>query len=192
MGRQKPNDAPRRALLQRAQRRLSIGGRIARRGGPAEQGVGVEVAQEHGDEGVADGGVGVHVEGAADERGQGDEVLFGGVLGGGEEVPFEGEGVGEEGFGEGDGDDCFCYWVAEGTGVEVDLVGACKNKTSQLVKFVLSLSFLFLLWNRLQRTINLLDVDILPEALPQWHVLAAGTSFRRSLLVLADLLGCAQ
>ena len=51
-------------------------------------------------------------------------MLFCCLRGRGQAVPFEGDGVGEVGFGEGEADDGFGGWVAEGTGVEVDFEGA--------------------------------------------------------------------
>jgi hypothetical protein len=52
------------------------------RGRHAEEGVGVEVAEEGlGDEGPRGGGRGGDVEAAAGERGEGDEVVLGGLLG---------------------------------------------------------------------------------------------------------------
>lgn len=97
--------------------------------GEAEQGVGVEVADEGLDCCETDGGrgggvVGGNIEGAAHEGGEGDEVLFGGLLGRDEVVPFDGEGVGEVRLGEGEADDGFGGRVAEGAGVEVDFEGA--------------------------------------------------------------------
>lgn len=110
--------------------------RVRRRGRPTEERVGVEVAQQGGGDGGADGAegrgggggggvVGGEVVGAADEGGERDEVLFCGLLDGGDEIPFEGESVREEGLGEGEEDGLFGGGVLEGAGVEVDLVGAC-------------------------------------------------------------------
>lgn len=67
------------------------------------------------------------IEGAADKRCERDQVLSRCLLRGGEEIPFKCEGVCEEGFCEGEGDDFFGCWVAEGAGVEVDLVCACSR-----------------------------------------------------------------
>lgn len=128
-----PDDRPHRLLLQLPQAGVE---RVRRRRRPAQQRVGVEVAQEHrgdagahGAEGRARGGGGCVVGGeivrAADQGGERDEVLFCCVAGGGYEVPFEGEGVREEGLGQGEEDGFFGGGVFEWAGVEVDLVVAC-------------------------------------------------------------------
>lgn len=70
------------------------------------------------------GVVGGDVDGAADERGQRDQVLLGRLLGRGDEVPFDGEGRGEVLLRGREADDFLGVGVAEGTGVEVDLEGA--------------------------------------------------------------------
>lgn len=71
--------------------------------GPAEERVGVEVVQQAFRYFGADGGhgcgvsgvIGSNVESTADQRGKGDQVLPGSVLGARERVPFHGEGVGQ-------------------------------------------------------------------------------------------------
>lgn len=101
---------------------------------PAQQRIGVEVAQD----GLRDGGAdlcgfgdarrGVVVEdvkGAADEAGEGDEVLLRGLLGGGQGVPFEGQRRGEIRLGERHADDGLCVRVSQRASVEIDLQGAC-------------------------------------------------------------------
>lgn len=51
-------------------------------------------------------------------------MLLGGLLRRRQKVPLQGEGVCEEGFCDGEGDDGFGCRVAEGSGVEEDLVCA--------------------------------------------------------------------
>lgn len=54
-------------------------------------------------------------------------MLLGRVAGRGDEVPFEGEGVREEGLGDGEEDGFFGGGVFERAGVEVDLEVACSE-----------------------------------------------------------------
>lgn len=62
-----------------------------------------------------------YVVGAGGEGGEGGVVGFEGLLRRGQEVPFEGDGVGQVGFGGREGEDGF-VGRAYGTGVEEDLV----------------------------------------------------------------------
>lgn len=126
---------------------------------PAEEGVGVEVAHDGGDDLGADralGGVVLgDVDGAADEGGERDEVLLGGLVGGGELVPLQGDGGGEVGFRRGDADDFLCCWVAEGAAVEEDLEGAWKPRSGMLVDGTFHSCFFFFLFFFFRRNMEI-------------------------------------
>lgn len=127
------NDLAGRALLELPQRGLVRGEGVGLERRPAQQRVGVEVAQEHVGDGGADGreaaaavlGVVVgDVQGAAHDRRQRDQVALGGLLGRGEEVPLEREGVCQVGLRERHVDYRLGGRVPQRPAVEVDLVGA--------------------------------------------------------------------
>ncbi|KAK1731581.1 uncharacterized protein BDZ83DRAFT_646081 [Colletotrichum acutatum] len=92
----------RRPLLHVAQRFAGVVARVRRARGrrPAEHRVRVEVPHQRvghvlPDRAVVGGVVGGDVDGAADERRQGDQVLLGRLFGRGDEIPFDGERRGE-------------------------------------------------------------------------------------------------
>ncbi len=64
------------------------------------------------------------VNGAANERRERDEMLLGRLLGGGELVPFDCQGVSEVRLGQRKTDDFLGCWVSKRTSVEVDLIVA--------------------------------------------------------------------
>lgn len=134
-------------------------------GGPAEQGVGGEVAHAQLDNGVADAGVAAgvgedNVVGAGGERGHGDVVGLEGLLDADEEVPLEGNGGGELGLGQGHGERLLVRG-ADGAAVKEDLEALGR----------------------------LLDADVVPEALLEHRGRLCGAGAR--FLCLLQHLGLA-
>lgn len=70
-----------------------------------------------------------NVESTADQAREGDEVLLGSLLGGRQDVPFEGQRRGEVRLGERHSDDGLGVGVSQRPGVEMDLQCSCEPMT---------------------------------------------------------------